>query len=64
MKSRRELVDYLAKHCHGRLKSEDDILMLCKLYHLMEEMLQEMAFIEKKRRIRNYKDIPGERRRR
>lgn len=59
-KHRRELVDYLADRCHGRIKSEDDILMLCKLYHPMEDILQEMTFIEKKRLAKNYKDIPEE----
>lgn len=59
-KRRRELVDYLIERCHGRIKSEDDILLLCKLYHPMEDILQEMTYIEKKRLAKNYKNIPEE----
>ncbi len=59
-KRRRELVDYLTERCHGKIKSEDDILMLCKLYHPMEEIQQEMTYIAKKRQKKNYKDIPEE----
>lgn len=59
-KCRRKLVDYLAERCHGRIKSEDDILLICKLYYPMEEILQEMTVIDKKRRAKNYKSIPQE----
>lgn len=56
----RELIAYLASKCHGRLKSEDDILMICKLYYPMEEIHREMETVRKARMARGYAVIESE----
>lgn len=55
-----ELIDYLSARCQGKIKSEDDILMLCKYYHPMEEIQQEMTNVRNRRLAKDYTDIPKE----
>lgn len=56
----RELIAYLASKCHGKIKSEDDILMLCKLYYPMEEIYQEMEVARRIRARKGYVVIEKE----
>lgn len=47
LKCRKELIAYLEKRCRGKVKSEDDILMLLDLYYPMKELDEEITAIEK-----------------
>lgn len=46
--SQKQLIEYLAVRCHGRIKSEDDVLMLCNLYYPMDEIEDEMRAVKRK----------------
>lgn len=59
-KCQTKLIDYLSQRCQGKMKSEDDILLLCKLYHPMEGIQQEMTLIKRGRLAKNYVDIQTE----
>ena len=47
IRCRNELVVYLEKRCRGKVKSEDDILMLLERYYPMKEVDEEITAIEK-----------------
>lgn len=55
-----ELIAYLVSKCHGKLKSEDDILMICKLYYPMEEIHREMEAVRRARTARGYAVVESE----
>lgn len=48
-KCQKQMIAYLADHCNGKMKSEDDILMLCSLYYRLEEIEGEIIEIERLR---------------
>ena len=58
--SKRKLIDYLTEHCHGRMKSKDDILMLCSLHHPMNDIWAEMESVCQERRAKGYVGIDEE----
>lgn len=57
---KKELIACLTSKCHERIKSEDDILMLCKLYYPMEEIHQEMETVRRTRTAKGYAVIESE----
>lgn len=56
----RELIDYLSVRCCGKMKSEDDILMLCNLFYPMEKMQRIMSEMQKLRQSRGLPSIDKE----
>lgn len=44
-KCQKQMIEYLADRCHGKINSEDDILLLCNLYYPMEEIEETMTAI-------------------
>lgn len=57
---RRALTAYLVSKSHGKIKSEDDVMMLCQLYYPMEEIRQEMEAVQRARRAKGYAVIERE----
>lgn len=59
-KCQSQMIAYLADRCHGKMKAEDDILMLCSLYYPMEEIKEKMIEIESLRVARQCVNIDEE----
>lgn len=55
--AKKNLVAYLIERNHGRVKSEDDVQLLCDLYYPMETVEYEMKRIERIRIQKRYASI-------
>ncbi|MBD5483040.1 MAG: hypothetical protein HDR15_11070 [Lachnospiraceae bacterium] len=56
IKRREQMVQYMIRYCHGHVKSEDDMKLLCELCYPMEELEQKMQEMES---IRSAWDLPS-----
>lgn len=57
---RKEFLSYLVSRCQGKIKSDDDVMMLSELYHPMEEIHQEMETVRRARMAKGYTVIGKE----
>lgn len=54
------MVQYMIRYCHGHVKSEDDMKLLCKLCYPMEELERKMQEMEGIRLAQGLPSIPME----